>query len=159
VGRFLFEGVSWAFYTYLLEQRDRTGAYVRITYDRGRMEVLTGADVQAEMSENLTRMLELFNFKESTPYNTIKNRLKPLENQVYVISPTQSRAGAERDRVIEINLMRAVLEKPRADGGFDPGPPDLSIYGRIEDKMTEGYPGISVAQHFAFLHEQKDVKK
>jgi Uma2 family endonuclease len=40
VHRFLFENVSWEYYTQTLRELDRSGQRARVTYDRGRMELM-----------------------------------------------------------------------------------------------------------------------
>jgi Uma2 family endonuclease len=58
--RFVFEHVSWDYYTQTLSQLDRTGQHARVTFDRGRMEIMTVGRRHEIIKKAIGRLLEAF---------------------------------------------------------------------------------------------------
>lgn len=57
---FVFENVSWEFYTQTLQELDRSGQHARVTYDRGRMEVMTVGRRHEMIKKAIGRLLETY---------------------------------------------------------------------------------------------------
>jgi Uma2 family endonuclease len=58
--RFVFENVSWDYYTQTLLELDRTGQHARVTYDRGRMEIMTVGRRHEIIKKAIGRLLEAY---------------------------------------------------------------------------------------------------
>jgi Uma2 family endonuclease len=57
---FIFEDVSWEYYTRTMEELDRSGQHARVTYDRGRMEVMTVGRRHEMIKKAIGRLLEAY---------------------------------------------------------------------------------------------------
>ena len=178
VGHFVLDRVSWDFYSYILERRDEAGAWARITYDRGMMEIRTGGDVEGLMRDGLARMLERFSCSDDFSIRLVDKRRYRNADEIYALAiSTTSEDGSDfsgsepGERVVELTVTRAVLEKSESDPErFVPGTPQLRLKGRIQAHVEGGrltaspesalYPGIDVADHFGFIWlDRKEAKK
>jgi Uma2 family endonuclease len=56
----LFHGVTWAEYRWLSDHRDTTGSGVRITYDRGRLELVAPSFFHERISRRLAQTVNVF---------------------------------------------------------------------------------------------------
>ena len=57
---FVFENVTWDYYTQTLEALDRSGQHARVTYDRGRMEIMTVGRKHEIIKMAISRLLETY---------------------------------------------------------------------------------------------------
>jgi hypothetical protein len=177
VGHFWFEGASWEFYDYILKQRDAGGLHARITYDRGQMEIFTGADVQGALDRTLAEFLRDVEFEADVPVASVSD-LTADDDVVYVISsvPVQeapaSAVGAESgpQRSFELRVNRSRVLPGGSDwngGAVEPG--TIKFKGIVR-ALGEGgvfvalpgsvkFPGIEVRKLFEFVYAGKGGKK
>src|SRR3569833_2911402 len=59
-GRFVYENVSWAYYTQTLRELERCGQHARVTYDRGRMEIMTVSRRHEVVKKVIGRRIEAY---------------------------------------------------------------------------------------------------
>lgn len=59
----LLEGVSWELYEEFLEELDRAKRRVRVTYDDGRMELMTVTNRHEQNKKLLARLVEMYGFE------------------------------------------------------------------------------------------------
>jgi hypothetical protein len=182
LGHFLFDGVSWEFYEYILEQRDRAGLYARITCDCGRMEILTGAGVAGELRAAFARMLEHFSavgdvFPEESgsPRKASGDQIERDDIYVFTSKPggggwgrLDAQKSPQSERAIDVTVaLRKVLTTPEATVDDSPR---LRLIGRVIARWENGkyepsvgstlFPGISLAKHFKFFqYKPKEEKK
>jgi Uma2 family endonuclease len=57
---FLFENVSWEYYTQTLQELERSGQHARVTFDRGRMEIMTVGRRHELIKMAIGRLLEAY---------------------------------------------------------------------------------------------------
>ncbi|MDB5322118.1 MAG: hypothetical protein JWN40_3749 [Phycisphaerales bacterium] len=160
VGHFLFEQASWSFYEFILKHRDRTGEYARITYDRGRMEIMTGAGVQWRLRDDLAKLLEHFSrVRDDSVSDQRDSAVTPATASepdiVYVIISERV-----NDRTaLDVTVKRVVIPAgPADDSGFGAATiPGVRYQARLPDR--EMFPGITVAQTFEFLQYHQKAKK
>jgi Uma2 family endonuclease len=57
---FVFENVTWDYYTQTLEALDRSGQHARVTYDRGKMEIMTVGRKYEIIKKAIGRLLETY---------------------------------------------------------------------------------------------------
>ena len=160
VGHFLFEQASWSFYEFILKHRDRTGEYARITYDRGRMEIMTGAGVQWWLRDDLAKLLEHFSRVRD---NSVSAQRDPAVTPApasepdiaYVIISERVNDGT----ALDVTVKRVVIPAgPADDSGFDAATiPGVRYQARMANR--EIFPGITAAQTFKFLQYQPKAKK
>jgi len=58
--KFVFENVSWDYYTQTLLALDASGQHARVTYDRGRMEIMTVGRRHEIIKKAIGRLLETY---------------------------------------------------------------------------------------------------
>jgi Uma2 family endonuclease len=58
--KFIFEKVSWDYYTQTLLALDASGQHGRVTYDRGRMEIMTVGRRHEIIKKTIGRLLEIY---------------------------------------------------------------------------------------------------
>jgi Uma2 family endonuclease len=58
--KFTFENVSWEYYTQTLAALDQSGQHARVTYDRGRMEIMTVGRRHEIIKKAIGRLLETY---------------------------------------------------------------------------------------------------
>src|SRR5712691_1191764 len=108
LGHFQFEGVSWDFYEFVLDRREQAHLHARITYDEGRMEVLTGAGVKGELVDALSRMLQGFSLVGEVGGARLSKLLEEWQESagdyLYVIAVEEGRRDGER--TIELTVTR-----------------------------------------------------
>ncbi len=70
--RFLFEGVSWAYYDHTLRELENAGRRaVRVTYDRGRMEIMTTGARHEQLKRIVGRLIETYAVERDIPITGI----------------------------------------------------------------------------------------
>src|SRR5689334_5933647 len=68
---FLFEDVTWEFYEQTLEQLERAGQHARVTYDEGRMEMMTTTGWHEDIKKCAARLLETYSIVRDIPIRGI----------------------------------------------------------------------------------------
>ena len=169
VGHFHFEGASWAFYEHVLDWRDRAGHYVRITYDRGQMEVFTGADVKRALEQALRTALAAFALDEGVP-PALATDPTPANDVIYVISARSLGEGSppRGGRVMELHVARSRILPGKGDwNGGVLEPAMLRFSGIVRPKADQNpdvaspggaaFPGLDSSKLFGFVRSsQKD---
>lgn len=70
---FIFEDVSWEYYTQTLNELDRNGQHARVTYDRGRMEIMTVGRRHESIKMAIARLLETYAGEYRLPVEGVGN--------------------------------------------------------------------------------------
>jgi hypothetical protein len=170
LGHFVFEGVSWDFYEFILDRRERARLHARITYDEGRMELFTGAGVKGELVEPLSRMLRGFSFARELGSAGLPKRLREWqageEDFLYLVAVDE--CSSDGERTIELTITRREITDgpPGSERGVI-GPAQLEMKGRVigtrrgrawvpaPDSVL--FPEVDLKSHFNFvLSKQKD---
>jgi Uma2 family endonuclease len=145
----VFDNVSWAFYEHLL--REVGDAAIRITYDRGRLEIMSPLPKHERWGEWIGRLIELMCLERSIPVEslgstTFRNRAK--------------RGGLEPDQCFYIaNADRAREMNDAFDPATDP-PPDLAVEIDITHHSINReaiYAGLRVPELWRFDGEHLTV--
>lgn len=66
-GHFVFENVPWSFYLQTLEYLEGAGQHARVTFDQGRMEIMTTTGWHENLKTSVARLLELYSFIKQVP--------------------------------------------------------------------------------------------
>jgi Uma2 family endonuclease len=125
----VFDDVSWDFYEHLL--REVGNGAIRITYDRGRLEIMSPLPKHERWGEWIGRLIELMCLERSIPVEslgstTFRNRAK--------------RGGLEPDQCFYIaNADRAREINDAFDPATDP-PPDLAVEIDITRRSIDREP-------------------
>lgn len=115
--RLLIRNVDWAFYRMLRTALDERGSHVRLTYDRGSLEITTTSPLHEIYKRNLVRMLDALFEELQIEYHTFGN---------------MTMGHAELDRGLEPDECYYIQKEPVVRGKMsvtippDP-PPDLAI--------------------------------
>jgi len=146
VGHFVFEGASWDFYMYFLGQRERTGFYARVTFDRGVMEVLSGAGRAASFDDRLRQFLRGFSFDDQNAPRVISD-LAALDDVAYFVACSPPDIGLGRDEM-SVRVSRDKLVGSKGEWGRLPGP--LRFHATVSAAAAT-FPGIDVDVQLGFL--------
>jgi Uma2 family endonuclease len=116
-GRILLLDIRWETYEALLRDFERGGSKVRMTYDRGRLELMSPAPKHERRKKRLAQMIELVLLELNIDHepggsSTLRNSLKE--------------RGLEADECYWIAHEGAVRERDEIDLRIDP-PPDLAV--------------------------------
>jgi Uma2 family endonuclease len=125
-------GVPWAAYERLLVDRDRLHPGVRLTYDRGRLEIITVSRVHERWKGVLARLLEAFTFELRIPIVAGRNltiRREDLER------------GLEPDECYYVQHALDMVSMRELDFTRDP-PFDLAI--EVEQSRNVGSARLAV---------------
>lgn len=126
--RFLLSGMSWEFYEHLLEELgDR---HIRVTYDRGELELMSPFYRHENYSRLLGRMVEILTEELGMPFKAAGSttfRRRSLER------------GLEPDECFYIAHVSEILGKENLDLETDP-PPDLAIEVDITHRSIDRIP-------------------
>lgn len=120
----LFQGISWAAYERLLVVRDRVRPNVRLTYDHGRLDVVTVAGIHEQWKKTLAMLVECLAEELGLP-------LVPVGN--VTVAREDLDRGFEPDECYYIQNAARVVGITALDFERDP-PPDLAI--EIEKSRT-----------------------
>jgi len=125
---FVFEDVPWDFYERTLVQLERAGQHARVTYDQGRMEIMTVTAWHENIKTAAARLLEHYSFVMDIPIKGLGNltcrrkdlkkglepdecyyiRTKPLVNEKGFLDLVK---GPPPDLVIEVEVTRSDIPK------------------------------------------------
>jgi Uma2 family endonuclease len=127
---FLFENVDWEFYEKTLEQLERAGQHARVTFDEGRMEIMTVSGWHEVIKKAIARLLEHYSFVADIPImGLVESTCKAEEKQ----------KGLEPDECYFI-LNKMCLD---AEGYLDlrnGPPPDLAIEAEVSQTAIPKQP-------------------
>ncbi len=120
----MFTGMRWAQYRKLLEARDRLRPGVRVTFDRGRLEVMTVASLHEQWKKTLAMLIECLAEELGLPFVSVGN---------VTVAREDLDRGFEPDECYYIQNAARVVAVKALDFGRDP-PPDLAV--EIEKSRT-----------------------
>lgn len=160
-GHFVFEGATWEFYQRTLEQLERAGQHARVTFDNGRMEIMTTSGWHESIKTCVARLLEHYSFVKDIPIQGFGNvtcqredLLKGLEpDECYYIAnkvlldPTglvDLVNGPPPDLVVEVEVTRSDVPKRPIYAAL--GVPEVWAIGaeRLAVLKLEGNAYVSV---------------
>jgi hypothetical protein len=147
VGHFVFEGVSWAFYKYFLGQRERTGSYARVTFDRGVMEVRSGAGRAASFNDRLRQFMRGFSFDDQNAPRVISD-LAALDDVAYFVACSPPDVGLGRDEGA-IRVCRETIVWSETGCTRRPGP--LRFHANFSVAQP-AFPGIDLDVQLGFMN-------
>lgn len=121
---FMFDGVSWEFYELLL--REVGDRHIFVTYDQGRLEIMSPSFRHERYAELLGALVRILATELNVPIigggsTTFRRR--------------KSEAGLEPDRCFYIQHATAIRGKTELDLAVDP-PPDLAIEVEISRRLA-----------------------
>lgn len=149
-GRFVLRNVDWDLYETLLHRLD--GQPIRLTYDRGVLELMSPSEAHEEFSKILGRMVE-----------TITEELRiPCVGMGSTTWRRQMRSrGLEADECYYLrNLPRVAGKRKAIDLNSDP-PPDLAIEIEVSRSATSRmgiYAGLGVPEVWRFDGESLTIE-
>jgi Uma2 family endonuclease len=113
----LLDGVSWETYESLLKDFERSGSNLRMTYDRGSLEIMAPAWGHDRRKKRIAQMVEMMTLELNIPAEpggstTLRNSLKE--------------RGLEPDECYWIAHEAQVREREEIDLRVDP-PPDVAV--------------------------------
>jgi Uma2 family endonuclease len=120
----MFTGMRWGHYRKLLEARDRLRPGARVTFDRGRLEVVTVASIHEQWKKMLAMLVECLAEELGLP-------LVPVGN--VTVAREDLDRGFEPDECYYIQNAARVVGVKALDFERDP-PPDLAV--EIEKSRT-----------------------
>lgn len=112
-----FHGVTWAEYRWLSDHRDATGSGVRITYDRGRLELVAPSFFHERISRRLAQSVSVFSAVLKVP---------ALSGGATTFDREDIENGLEPDECFYIQNIERVRPLTDLDLSVHP-PPDLAI--------------------------------
>jgi Uma2 family endonuclease len=129
-GHFLFEDVDWEYYELTLKQLERAGQHARVTYDEGRMEIMTKTGWHEIMKTAVARLLEHYSVVIDVPIqgageSTCKRR--------------DQRKGVEADEWYFVTHSPVLDDQGYLDVKDGP-PPDLAIESEVSRTLIERQP-------------------
>lgn len=113
--RFLLRGVDWQTYRKISEAL--TGRHVRLTYDRGNLELMTISSTHGNLSRLLVRFVGVLTEELELPLKSVGDMTCDREDL---------ERGIEPDEGFYIESEALVREKQQIDLAVDP-PPDLAV--------------------------------
>jgi Uma2 family endonuclease len=127
---FVFENVDWEFYERTLEQLERSGQHARVTYDDGRMEIMTKTGWHEVMKKSIARLLEHYSFVRDIPIQGVGEA---------TLKRQDKRQGVEADECYYIVNKMLLDSKGFLDLKKGP-PPDLAIEAEISETSIPKKP-------------------
>jgi Uma2 family endonuclease len=118
---FVFENVDWEFYEKTLEQLERAGQHARVTYDDGRMEIMTKTGWHEVIKKAVARVLEHYSFVMDIPIKGLGEA---------TCKDKDKRKGVESDECYYIGSKMLLDSKGFLDLKKGP-PPDLAIEAEV----------------------------
>jgi Uma2 family endonuclease len=129
-GHFVFEDVDWEYYELTLKQLERAGQHARVTYDEGRMEIMTKTGWHEIMKTAVARLLEHYSVVidvgiQGAGESTCKRR--------------DQRKGVEADEWYFITRQPMLDDQGYLDVKNRP-PPDLAIESEVSRAVIKRQP-------------------
>jgi Uma2 family endonuclease len=115
--RFVLDEVSWRTYERLLVERERARRHYRITYDRGRLELMTLSPQHERIEGILARFFWILSEELGVPIADLGSM---------TMRRRRKRRGLEADRCFYIQNEPQVRGRDRIDLDYDP-PPDVAV--------------------------------
>lgn len=113
----VIEHASWELYEHLLRELDRTRQHVRVTYDDGRMEIMTLGNVHEQGKKIVARLIETY---------ALAHRLHLVGVGSITLKNKEMRKGLEPDECYYVQTPGPPLRARKFDLKKYP-PPDLGI--------------------------------
>ncbi len=128
IQQFVLEGVSWELYDHTLREIEASHQRVNVTYDDGRMEMMTMGGNHERVKKAIARLLELYSLEKDIPitgYGSVTCRRKRLRkgaepDECYYVQTPPPPGGQEQldlnkypppDLVIEVDITRGSIER------------------------------------------------
>jgi Uma2 family endonuclease len=144
----LLRGISWDTYEALL--RDLSCSSIRLTYDRGSLEIMAPLYRHEAYADALARLVEVLAEELAVDFKAAGSTTFRRKRQ---------RRGLEPDRCYYIQNLRAIVGKLELDLAIDP-PPDLAIevdYTSSSLDRMAIYGSLGVPEVWRYDHEQFQV--
>jgi Uma2 family endonuclease len=151
-GHFVFEDVTWEFYEQTLEQLERAGQHAHVTFDNGRMEIMTTTGWHEGIKKSVARLLEHYSFVRDLPIQGFGN---------VTLKRKDLRKGFEPDECYYIASKLVTNKKGHADVKKGP-PPDLIVEVQVTQSEVHKrpiYAAIGVPEIWAINSERLAVLK
>lgn len=147
---FVFQDVTWEFYEQVLEQLERAGQHAHVTYDDGRMEIMTTSGWLEDIKKCAARLLEHYSFVRDLPIRGIGSlTLKRKDRQ----------KGVEPDECYYV-VKSPVLDKTGHLDLLNGPPPDIAIevqVSRSSFPKRPVYAGLAVPELWSISEETTEV--
>jgi len=125
---FVFENVSWNYYKQTSEYLERAGQHARVTFDNGRMEIMTTTGWHEGIKTAVARLLEHYSFVRDIPIHGYGNLTFEREDLLQAMEPNECYCIARKivlddsghldlvngpplDLVIEVEVTRSAIPK------------------------------------------------
>ncbi len=141
-GKLLMSGISWDEYEELLEEIEGK-RHVRISYDNGRMEIMTLSPEHEVPSHLFDHFIQILTEELDLEYLSIGSTTLRRKSQLQ---------GKEPDDCFYIGDLDRILGKKRLDLDFD-SPPDLAIEVDVTNPTVDKmgiYAGLGVPEVWRF---------
>ena len=139
----LLDGVTWDFYLATLKQLERSGRRLRVTFDRGRMEIISKFDEHEWGKKLFARLIETYGtemeiavhgFGETTHQNPDLDRGAEPDECYFIQSPPPKlkgkpfdlRTDPPPDLIVEIDVTRSSIRREPIYAAF--GVPEVWRY-------------------------------
>lgn len=155
---YVLEDVSWSYYEQTLAKLQRQNSHVRVTYDDGRMELMTLSSNHERDKTLVARMVELYALEKDISINGVGS---------LTLKRKDRRKGVEADESYYVKTPVV----PRLKGALDLKkypPPDLAIeidvsYSSLDRQPIYGAIGVPevwrvVADEVVVMHRRSDGK-
>lgn len=127
---FLMESVSWEFYEQLLEELDRQHIHIRVTYDNGRLELMTLTNFHEQGKTLFGRLVETY---------ALARRIRIVGVGSVTLRKKERKRGLEPDECYYVTTPAPKFKVMRLDLKKYP-PPDLAIEIDITRGSIERQP-------------------
>jgi Uma2 family endonuclease len=151
-GHFVFDEVSWEYYQQTLRQLERSGRHVRVTYDEGRMEIMTVTGWHEGIKKTVARLLEHYSFVKDILIQGFGN---------ITFNRKDLRKGLEPDECYYIVSKIVLTKRGRLDLVNGP-PPDLAIEVEVSQSSIKKRPiylAMGVPEIWVFGAEKPAMMK
>jgi len=178
-GHFVFADVTWEFYKQMCDQLERSGQHARVTFDEGRMEIMTTTGWHEGIKTCVARLLEHYSFVRDIPIQGFGNVSCEREDWLKGLQPDECYYitnkillddsghldllhGPPPDLVIEVEVTRPSI--PKHPIYVKMGVPELWAYTsekitvlKLEDKkyipvsISSYFPDLDLAEFFRFV--------
>ena len=113
----ILEGISWPTYQTVLRELESAGKHLRVTYDRGRMVILSPLPIHEKWKQLIGRLIEVLAEERNMPISAYGSTTWQRQDLA---------RGLEADQCYYIQHANAMRGKTEIDLPLDP-PPDLAI--------------------------------
>jgi Uma2 family endonuclease len=113
----ILEGITWPTYQTVLRELESAGKHLRVTYDRGRMVILSPLPIHEKWKQLIGRLIEVLAEERNMPISAYGSTTWQREDLA---------RGLEADQCYYIQHANAMRGKIEIDLQLDP-PPDLAI--------------------------------